>query len=240
MGSNRFLEWDILRGLAVVFMVLYHFIFDIHFFVQPILDFNTGIWFWVGRITAFSFVFGAGAVTFLYAQKRKEAKTLFPVLLGRGSFLFSLGLLITFVTFVLFPHYAIWFGILHFLGLSTILSYFFLERKIVSLLAGIIVFITGIYGSIVMNFFPKWMVLFPFSFPTFDYFPLFPWFGIFLLGVWVGQTFYVSQKSNPTKKINPFFILLAKLGQKSLLIYLIHQPILVGIIFLAKYLTIAG
>ncbi|RIK33561.1 MAG: hypothetical protein DCC55_34725, partial [Chloroflexi bacterium] len=65
-------------------------------------------------------------------------------------------------------------------------------------------------------------------------FPLIPWFGVVLLGVFLGNTFYGQQGRLvplPDWPAAPPARLLQFLGRHSLTIYLIHQPLLVAILF---------
>ncbi|MFH2023196.1 MAG: heparan-alpha-glucosaminide N-acetyltransferase domain-containing protein, partial [Candidatus Micrarchaeota archaeon] len=78
-----------------------------------------------------------------------------------------------------------------------------------------------------------WVGLYSRDLHTLDYFPLLPWFGIVLIGMFVGKYFYSKKNTarmdglvSPAPKfwLVRFFIYL---GRKSLLIYLMHQPILI-------------
>ena len=149
------------------------------------------------------------------------------------------GLGISLATFLLFPANAIWFGVLHLLGISFIIGLPFLHRPRAALAGGIFFTILGLaLSTIFEDRIPFWPILLPVTFPTFDYFPLLPWFGIFLLGIRAGHYFFPHGKMSAQKFIqmpnNVFTRALAILGKKSLMIYLVHQPILIGIILLAR------
>ncbi|MFH0970418.1 MAG: heparan-alpha-glucosaminide N-acetyltransferase [Candidatus Diapherotrites archaeon] len=229
---GRIVFFDFLRGLAVLGMILFHFFFDLNYFNVLEISIHTGAWFWFARIIAGMFVFLAG-ITIPLAFNRK-GKNVTTYLLRRGLFLIGLGGIITLVTYFLFPAYTIWFGILHFLGAGMILSIPFAQHPRVAIGIGTIVLLIGIGLSLTPSLFsfPHWIGIFPFIFTTFDYFPLLPWFGLMLLGMgfghyWykrygrVGECFFLTRQSAS---------IIAWLGRKSLLIYLIHQPILVGFV----------
>jgi uncharacterized membrane protein len=84
--------------------------------------------------------------------------------------------------------------------------------------------------------------LMPQHFRTADYFPLLPWFGIFLIGICAGNTFYrdgerrFSLRLTATRITRP----LAFIGRNSLLIYLVHQPVIIGILFATNYDVMRG
>lgn len=241
--AERFLEIDAIRGVAIVLMILYHFLFDYSFFVQPIVNVYSGWAFGLGRLSAVLFVGLAGLSWTLHTHRKHFASSAreneWRVYVRRGVMLLCAGLGISLVTFLLFPQNAIWFGVLHLLGLSFIIGLPFLHRPRAALVGGILFTGGGVaLSTLFATRLPFWPILFPVVFSTFDYFPLLPWFGIFLLGIRAGHYFYPNGKKWSTKipAILPAQVgrVLAVLGKKSLLIYLVHQPILIGIILLAR------
>jgi uncharacterized membrane protein len=75
----------------------------------------------------------------------------------------------------------------------------------------------------------------PTYYPAIDYFPLIPWFGVVLLGIWFGNWFYMDN----TRRVqlpdwgDVFPITtLEFLGRHALIIYLIHQPIILAVLFI--------
>ncbi|RLF77882.1 DUF1624 domain-containing protein, partial [Thermococci archaeon] len=69
---------------------------------------------------------------------------------------------------------------------------------------------------------------------TLDYFPIFPWFGVFLLGTAVGGILYPNgqRKFNISNLDNPVIDFICFLGRNTLKIYVIHQPVFVGLLML--------
>ncbi len=231
----RFLELDVLRGIAIVFMIVYHFIFDWNFFVQPVVDLNQGWWFYFGRFTAALFIGLAGLSLTLSAHRSAHAYTeKWRALVQKGIFILGLGMIISLITYITFPAYAIWFGVLHLMGVSLIVGAFLVHRPTLTLLAGILFTGLGVlFSTILHSTLPFWPILLPVSFQTFDYFPLFPWLGVFLLGMSAGN--YLYPQGNPHsllgwKKTNVITNLFAELGRKSLMIYFVHQPVLIGLL----------
>ena len=156
-----------------------------------------------------------------------------PTPLGRSP---TPCMVVTVVTYFIIGYGFVVFGILHLLGLATILAYPFLRSRRASLVAGIIVIGVGIYIARILLPSPwlLWLGVRQLGRYMVDYYPIFPWFGIALLGVFAGLTLYpggtrsfalpdLSQKT-PIRG-------LTFLGRHSLLIYLIHQPILLAILF---------
>ena len=155
----------------------------------------------------------------------------------RGLKLFSWGLIITLITWFFLREGFIMFGILHFIGIAIILAHFLLRFRYLNLLLGIIIISIGIYlQTITFNFsWLIWLGLSPQYFYTIDYFPVLPWLGAVLIGLFLGNLLYPSgsRRFNITDRSNSLFIKpLCFLGRHSLLIYLIHQPILITLLYL--------
>ncbi len=109
--NTRFLEIDALRGLAVCVMIVFHFVFDYHFFISTIADLSSGFWFILGRAAAVVFVALAGLSMVLHAHRKNlHSPDGWRVMVQRGIFVFALGLVVSLATFILFPANAIWFG----------------------------------------------------------------------------------------------------------------------------------
>jgi uncharacterized membrane protein len=129
------------------------------------------------------------------------------------------------------------FGVLHCIGLSIILSSPLLSFRISNLLLGLIVVTTGIFLQAVTFDFPwlLWLGFIPSGFYTVDYFPLFPWLGVVLIGVFIGNTAYSEYQRRfvlPDLSEKRLIRFLSYLGRHSLLIYFLHQPIIIALIHL--------
>lgn len=236
MPQTRFWELDFFRGLGVIMFLIFHFVLDLNFFglnkVQP----YEGFWFFFQRVTATLFILLVGiSLSISYAHSSSFSK-----FLKRAISLFAISLLITFATWI-YPHEGfIVFGVLHFISAAIILAYFFQKFFYLNLFAGIASILLGfkLNETIVDNQFLFWLGLpFP-GFYTLDYFPIFPWLGVILIGLFLGKLFYPNAKcsfklSQPNLPIVPF---LQFLGQRSLQIYLAHQPILIALILAYKSL----
>ncbi len=224
----RYPEIDFARGIAVLLMIIYHFIFDIYF---P--DYSK-IYFFAFPIAS-SFILISGICLYISYSTRKS----FYRFIKRGIKLFSFSLIITILTFLLLKKGFIIFGILHFFALTSFLIFPFLkymENKFFYFLFGIFSIVLGIFLANFKSdsYYFIWLGITPKNFFTFDYFPLFPWFGFMLLGVFLGKIFYPNGKrcfniNLPNSKIVRAF---SFLGRHSLLIYFLHQPLLILILSL--------
>ncbi|MDD3753114.1 MAG: heparan-alpha-glucosaminide N-acetyltransferase [Methanobacterium sp.] len=240
---ERFWEIDVLRGLAILMMVIYHLFFDLTYFGICQLDVSSGILFILARMTAIIFIFVVGVSLTLSHFRAKilvknKGKTIFFLkYFKRGVKIFSLGILITLVTWLFIPHDFIIFGILHFIGIAIILEYPLLNKKYLNLFLGIVFIILGfIFAQFTVNYpWLLWLGLKPAGFITVDYFPLFPWLGVVSLGLFTGKTLYKDYKRRyylPDLSKNILIKIFTYIGKHSLFIYLIHQPILIILLYL--------
>lgn len=233
-------EIDALRGFAVVAMVLYHFSYDLAYFgLFDVRFFRSGLGLDAGRAIGTSFIFLAGlSLTLSYRRALASGppgRKLFRKYLGRGLRIFAYGLIITFVTWIFVPEGMILFGILHLIGVSIILAYPFLGFKLPNVVLGAGCIVIGLY---LRNFSAEhpwlvWLGTRP-DFFMLDYWPIFPWFGMVLLGVFAGNTLYGGLRKRATAVAPPIPAIrpLSFLGRHSLPVYLAHQPILLAALLL--------
>lgn len=236
-AGQRYPEIDFFRGLAIAMMVFYHLFLDLSFFSVAAIPIYTLPWQAFARATAILFILIAGlslSISYSRTQKANPRDSL-KKNIRRGLKLFLLGLLITAATYLYIPEGFIIFGILHFLGIATIVSYPFLRMGKANLFLGIIIILIGVVTYSMQFDFPHllWLGLRPAGFYTLDYFPLLPWLGVFLLGIFLGKAFYPggSRKREWYPRL-PFQGGFAFLGRHSLLVYLVHQPAIVILLFL--------
>lgn len=248
MTQARHIEVDILRTLALAAMILYHTLFDLSFLYGFDIDVSDGGWKIFAKMTAILFLLLVGmSASLSYARLEK--------LNARGQWMkhirrfFTVGAgatAVTAATYVLIPDQYVRFGILHLIAVSALLLPLFAPLKKYTAIAGVIVLMLG---SVVENLVATTPLLLPLgirtmTYATVDHFPLFPWFGVILIGYALGLHLYTKTKNVPATGHQPPGVLaslepktynlevLAWPGRHSLLIYLIHQPILLLILWL--------
>jgi uncharacterized membrane protein len=237
----RFWELDFFRGVAIVMMVIYHLLFDLSYFGGYSIYVHSGFWRDFAQATAAIFILLVGISLTLSASNAKILglnKSLFNHFLKRGLKIFFLGMAITLVTYYLIGRGFIVFGILHFIGLAIILAYPFLKLRIVNIFLGFIFILIGLYlQSTSFNLLGLfWLGLTSENFYTLDYFPIFPWFGIVLIGISLGNSLYPEHRRRidlPDLSGSLWTRPFNALGRRSLLIYLIHQPAMIIILSMA-------
>ncbi len=206
---------DFLRGVAVILMLIYHVFFDLSYFNK--ISLNSLFWYFFPRFIGGMFIFISGIS--LTLARRKYGKRLLVASVKRGIKFFCLGLLITIIT--LPTRCYVRFGILHFFGIAVILGSFFSAFRVLSLLAGFALILTGItiQNVGVANKYAFWLGFKP-KICMLDYYPLLPWFGFMLIGIAIGNSLNLDLKI--PKILRPITLL----GRKSLLIYLIQHPLI--------------
>jgi len=231
-AGGRLLTLDALRGAAVVAMVLYHFSYDLALFgVFDLSVMRSGPGYWAGRAIGGTFIFLAGfSLSSRYA--RSPAPSPF---VWRGLGIFGYGMVLTVLTLIVVPEEPILFGILHLIGLSTILAYPFLRLGPLCILPAALVFaLYSLFGGASADH--PWLVPFGVEPPFFmiDYWPLLPWFGVALLGAAAGAPF--ARRSRPATAhavpAPPALRPLVFLGRNSLPVYFVHQPVLIAALLL--------
>jgi len=229
---KRFWEIDFARGIAVILMIGFHAAFDITYFKHGtyIDEPLSYIAFFIASL--FIILFGISmTISYARASKRLKGKELCLKYIRRSVKLLGYASIITIITFLAFPQEFIFFGILHFFSTATLLSYLALRIKAKPVVYLLFTLISFLISLPLMNIHAP---LFSFAgasanIKTFDYFPLFPWLGVVFFGMFLGTVFYRDGKRQFGIKNRDSKVLSAicMAGRHSLLIYFIHQPVLV-------------
>jgi len=236
--TSRFIELDIFRGVAIISMIFLHLLWDLDYFGfvplnETIYQFNKII------PTMFFLLVGICLAISVAKNHKSSERTLVNHLLVRGLWILGLGIIITIVTLIVMPDRPIFFGVLHCIGLSIILSIPFLRFKAYNALIAPLILLLGIIVGLYHIDNPTIVHLVVGLHPaeishyTIDYFPLLPWFGVSLFGIALGNWLYKDGKrqfSFPDLSQYKPVSLVSWFGKHSLLIYLLHQPVIAGIL----------
>ncbi len=224
---------DILRGVAVAAMILYHFAWDLRFFGLIATDIvNHPLWMAFARAIAGSFLFLSGVSLALMADGG----------LDRSAFLRRLGLiagaalLVTLATWLAIPRSFIFFGILHCIAVSSLVALPLLRLPLAAIAGVAAAFIAlPFVASHALFDLPllQWLGLGTRMPVANDYVPVFPWTGLALLGVAAGRR--IAAQPPAWLRLTPAGPVahVAVAGRWSLAIYLVHQPILLALLWLA-------
>jgi uncharacterized membrane protein len=226
---SRFWEIDLLRTIAIIMMITFHTLyllndpFDIHNAGVPGMPY--GFWWWFPRVTAGTFIFLAGvSLIIAYSKVRRIWE------------IFAWGMGITLITWLAAPDEYVRFGILHFFGIAFILAPFFTRFRFINLILGTALMAIGIYLQVQNIRFDSswllWLGLMPHGFWTWDYFPLLPWFGLFLVGMFCGKMLYPqgNRRFDIPEFTDPVTSALTLPGRHPLVIYLAQWPAIIGIL----------
>jgi uncharacterized membrane protein len=241
-SSQRFIEIDMLRGLAIILMIFGHLLWDLDYF--GLLPMNDGIYDIIKIIVQPMFFLLVG-ISLVLSRKKiekigKNFEKKFDIgLINRGLKILGLGIIFTILTLLFIPDRPIFFGVLHCIGVSIILSAPFLKYRRYNLLFVILILFAS---QVVAGYTMENPTIFHLAFGihqanvgihTIDYFPLLPWFGVCLLGIIIGDRLYSGNerkfKIPDLSKYRPIKVF-QWCGQHSLIIYLLHQPIIAGAI----------
>ena len=227
---------DVARTIAIVAMALFHFGRDLDMYgIAPPGSTYSGAWFWAARLIAGSFLFLVGMGLWLGHGRgvRWEGFLRRLALVALGAGLVSLG------TWHAVPQAWVRYGILHSIAVSSMLALPFLRCPAwLTALAGL--------GALAL---PRWVALeAPALFwtglsgpvpPQVDFEPLFPWIAPVLFGLAAARAAdragLIDRLRDPDPA--PWLDRLAWPGRHSLAIYLIHQPVLVGLVLGWRALT---
>lgn len=226
--KTRLTEIDALRGLAICGMILFHAAFDA--MILGMFEFEPYGWPLIILVRAVQFLFlGLAGVSVALSGRG------FVGQLRRGAVIFSCGMLVSFATWVLFPEDFVKFGVLHFVGVAVPILVLFKGRKVAALGVALISFAVGEY-FLGLSVGVGW--LFPFGllapgFSSLDYFPIFPWLAVPLVGLVLGEWIWGARRPTRLAILGRIPLLsgrrhspLLAMGRHSLAIYLLHQPVL--------------
>lgn len=223
---------DIARGVALIGMVVFHLTFDLELFgFLPRGTISQPGWMGFARLVAGSFVFLAG-VSFILAHGTGIRWRRFR----RGTGQVALAALaVSMATWIVMPQMVVFFGILHIITVSRVLGLAFLRLPALGLgVIGVLVWIAPYWFS--ADFFnTRWLAWVGFSSAvpmSMDLEPIFPWFGPFLLGMAAAKSGLPSRAGRQIGHQGAPWRALAWAGRRSLWIYLIHQPVLIGLVWL--------
>ncbi|WP_246660180.1 heparan-alpha-glucosaminide N-acetyltransferase [Rhizobium sp. FKL33] len=227
---------DIARGLALFPMASYHFMWDLADFGYLAADFPTSGWPKIyARAIASTFLFLAGYSLYLAHGQGFRAKSFFRRLgvIGLAAGAVSLG------TYLWMPGGFIYFGILHAMATASIIGLAFLRAPVLlTLVAAVAAFAAPHViplGGVFNEPWLWWLGLADQNRPSFDFVPMLPWLAPFLTGLAVSK-FVGARLPAPANKLgitaqNRWKIIVATIGRHSLVFYLLHQPVLIAILY---------
>ncbi|MGH6763172.1 MAG: DUF1624 domain-containing protein [Phyllobacterium sp.] len=236
----RLARLDIARGIALIAMAIYHCAWDFEFFgyLDPATT-TQGGWKLFARGIASSFLMLVGFSLVLAHGKgiRWSQSTRRLVQIGAAA------AAITLATWYFTPGTFVFFGILHHIALASIIGLAFLRLPFPALFAMAAVVVAAPHYLRADWFdYPAlwWVGLSTIPIKSNDYVPLLPWFAAVLTGMGLARLFqYGGFMRWLQGDIQPFWLNrpLTFIGRHSLAFYLIHQPVLISMVFLLSLVS---
>ena len=242
--ASRYALLDELRGLDLISMMLYHACWDLMFLFGIWMDWYIG---WPGRLWQQS-------ICWVFILLSGFCVPLGHHTLKRGAQVFAAGALVTAVTLLFMPEDRVVFGVLTFLGTAMLLTGVLepvLKRTppLVGLAASAVLFAVcypvssgwvGLGGwklmlprSLYANYFTAFFGFYPDWFYSADYFALLPWLFLFWAGYFLHGVVGRARMEPLRRSVCPA---LGWMGRHSLLLYLLHQPVIYGVLSAAAVL----
>lgn len=244
--KNRAQELDFLRGFALFLMMFMHMAYDVRYeFEIPAFGFLEANWFWAFVHPFFLVIFvGISGVSSSFSRNN----------LFRGLKLLGVAAGLTLATYLITRFVGVYcliiFNVIALLAVSILIysAVQFIEKKanirpaVINVFLGLFgAFFTAVGSTIdYMDYSTQNPLFIPVGFamrgvpPVADFMNLFPWLGVFLTGCVIGRVCYAEKKSllpEKTKKLHPVFAPFEFMGRHSLIIYLVHQPVVYGILY---------
>lgn len=228
--ASRSDRLDALRGLAIVWMAAFHFSFDLNHFGWIRQDFyRDPLWTWQRTCIVSLFLFCAGGGQAMAVLAGQGARRFWR----RWSQVAGCALLVTGGSWFMFPNSWISFGVLHGIAVMLLLLRLGLARwpaVVLLVLAALAIAAPALVQSAAFDTrWTNWVGLTTHKPVTEDYVPVLPWLGVMLAG-------FVATRARPQLWAGPAPRPLAVLGRWSLSFYMVHQPVLIGLLMAAQFL----
>jgi uncharacterized membrane protein len=228
--NTRYPIIDTIRGFAILAMMAYHFGFDLTMQGYIVQDLNHSLpWLVARSIILSTFLFVAG-FSLALAQHHSAKKCWLR--LARIS---ACAILVSVGSYFMFPYSWIYFGVLHFMVLASLVCWFLARYESWILPFALAALGLGLFYQSATFDQPmlQWLGMMTHKPITEDYVPIFPWLGVMLIGLYVGKLALQKQftwllLSSTPKTLTP----VGWLGRHSLAVYMLHQPVLLGLLWI--------
>lgn len=206
------------RAVAIILMIFFHFSFDLNVFGYIKIDVQKDLFWWfLPRIIVFMFMMAVGVSLRIVHKDGFKPKKFWPRFIQISVF----ALIISATTYFMFPKNWVYFGTLHSISVCSFLALPFISRPKLAGVLGTLIIMPSLVG---------------FDYPFYkmqhismDYIPPLPWLGHVLIGIYCEfrnwDKFSYKTLPAPTEKLLNF------MGRHGLAIYVLHQPIMYGILY---------
>ena len=227
---RRYDEIDILKGIAVLCMVVFHFFYFPNQYGFKEIEYNTLTLKIVAKVAQIIFITCVG-INLVLAKNKTSESSYHLQRIGKIGFY---AVLMSLFTYYVFKERYVKFGILHFVSVSSLLLFMFVDDSdTMKIITGLFItlfilnklhpelfrsipsplaFISGFYND-------KYLAV--------DHFTILPWIILICIGVFIGHNLSTNDINTPKYLVdNPVSDVLKNIGKKSLEIYAVHWAIL--------------
>jgi uncharacterized membrane protein len=247
MKSDRFDTLDALRGLAMLWMTVFHFSFDLNQFGYIKQDFyRDPVWTWQRTLIVSLFLFCAGMGQAMAVMQGQS----WPRFWRRWMQVVACALLVSAGSWWMYPQSFIYFGVLHGMALMLLIARSTAHwGRSLWLLGGaaiaikfVVVYamqtaataqLTDIFNAPQLN----WLGFITRKPVTEDYVPLLPWLGVMWWGVAAGRWLFRPGAACLAWHLPAALKPVALLGRWSLSYYMLHQPVMLGALMTVAWLA---
>ena len=239
-ASSRYAFIDWLRGFSILLMVIYHLCYDLDLFGYIDTAFGKNYWVPFRYVIVIGFLSLVGvSLVLVHGDKirwRSMRKRSLQLLLA--------AIAVSVSSYVVDPRQVTLFGILQLILVASWLALPFIKYANLALLSGVVIFAFGhlVQTPALEPLWIHWIGMVEYKRPALDYVPVFPWLGVVLMGITLGHWFFsnstgqklASFQMSELPGLTLFSKGLEKAGQHSLIIYLVHQPMLFGMFYVIE------
>jgi len=240
-ATTRYDPIDALRGVAIAWMTAYHFAFDLNHFGWIRQDFyQDPVWTWQRTAIVSLFLFCAGLGQAVAVQQEQSWARFWK----RWAQVAGCALLVTAASWFMFPKSYIYFGVLHGIAVMLIIVRLTAGWGRWLWLAGALAIASKFAAELLHANLPaleflnqpawNWIGWISRKPITEDYVPVLPWLGVMWWGVAAGQWLLARQRPVLSSRIPKPGAALAWMGRWSLSWYMLHQPLLIGMLMLVS------
>ena len=218
----RLNEIDFLKGIAVILMNIFHFLYFGEHMKKININTSSGIFKYMAKIIQFIFITCMG-INYHYSLKKNNN---FSNCIKRFLRLISVASFISMFTYLTFGYNLfIKFGIFHFMSVCSLILYFFANKpKLISIIIPILIIFNLNLHNFNFNFnkYIEFILGLSTKFSSLDHFPILKWIPLALVGLLIGYHLDNNNVKSKLKKDNFFIKNICYLGTKSMEIYIIH------------------
>ncbi len=229
--SQRFDRLDALRAVAILWMAGFHFSFDLNMYglLHPHQQFTRDV-FWTAQrsciVSLFLLCAGLGQAVALDALQR------WPRFWRRWLQVAGCAVLVSLGSAQMFPNSWIYFGVLHGMAVMLVLARLLAPLRLWLWPLGALAWALPhfvqlpVFDARALN----WVGLVTHLPVTEDWVPVLPWLGMMLWGLAAGQWLLAHHRAVLSGPVSGVLRPLAVLGRWSLSFYMLHQPVLIGLL----------